>query len=81
MAEDSRGKVGRIIGLIVMVGSVAWITFNILFTFGLGIAWVAETGLTDELQPWLVVLFLTGTVSAAFGYAMFFVGRWMRGQT
>jgi hypothetical protein len=79
MSERPR-TVMQIIGLIVMVASVVWIAFNILFTFGLGIAWVAETGLTDELQPWLVVLFLTGAVSAAVGYVMFFVGRWMRGS-
>jgi hypothetical protein len=81
MSEKVGSSIGRIIGLILMVASVVWIAFNILFTLGLGIAWVAETGLTDELQPWLVVLFLTGTVSAAAGYAMFFVGRWMRDQT
>jgi hypothetical protein len=79
MAEDTRGNVGRVIGLILMVASVVWIGFNILFTLGLGIAWVSETGLTDELQPWLVALFVTGAISAGLGYVVFFIGRWIRG--
>ena len=60
-ATEQPGGVIRVIGLVLMVASVAWIGFIILMTLGIGIAWIGETGWTDELEPWLLMLFLTGS--------------------
>jgi hypothetical protein len=81
MSDDVRLNPWRVPGLILMIAGAAWIALNVLFTLGIGIAWIGETGLTDELQPWLIALFLTGTISASLGYAAVFLGRWLRGRT
>ncbi len=74
-AADS---VGRFVGLLLMVLAAAWIAFSVLFGLGLAIAWVSETGLTDELRPWVISVLVFGAVSAAFGYGVFALGRRLR---
>lgn len=69
---------GRFVGLVLMVLAAAWIAFSVLFGLGLAIAWISETGLTDELQPWVVSVLLFGAVSAAIGCGAFVLGRRLR---
>jgi hypothetical protein len=61
-----------------MVLSAAWIAVSVLFGLGLAIAWISETGLTDELQPWVISVLIFGGVSAALGYGVFVLGRRLR---
>jgi len=68
----------RIIGLALMVLAAGWMVFSVLFGLGLAIAWISETGLTEELQPWVVSVLVVSAVSAAIGYAVFFLGRRLR---
>jgi hypothetical protein len=68
----------RVLGLALMVLAVGWMAFSVLFGLGLAIAWISESGLTEELQPWIVSVLVVGAVSAAVGYAVFFLGRRLR---
>lgn len=69
---------GRFVGLIFMVAATAWVAFSVLFGLGLAIAWISETGLTEELQPWVVSVLVLGATSAAVGCAVFALGRRLR---
>jgi hypothetical protein len=79
MTQDYKGdSIGRFVGLVLMILSAAWMAFSALFGLGLAAAWISETGLTDELQPWVISVLIFGALSAAAGYAVFVVGRWLR---
>jgi hypothetical protein len=71
-------NVARIVGLALMVLAVGWMAFSVLFGLGLAIAWISETGLTEELQPWVISVLVVGALSAAVGYGVFFLGRRLR---
>lgn len=71
-------NVARILGLALMVLAAGWMAFSVLFGLGLAIAWISETGLTEDLQPWVVSVVVVSALSAAIGYAAFFVGRRLR---
>jgi hypothetical protein len=68
----------RILGLALMVLAAGWMAFSVLFGFGLAIAWISESGWTEELQPWVLSIVAVSVLSAAIGYAVFFVGRRLR---
>lgn len=71
-------SIGRFVGLILMVLAAAWTAFSILFGLGLAIAWVAETGLTEDLRPWVISVLVLGAVSAAIGTGVFVLGKRLR---
>lgn len=79
MIQDYNGdSIGRFAGLVLMILSVAWMAFSALFGLGLAAAWISETGLTDELRPWVISLLIAGALSVAASYAVFIVGRRLR---
>lgn len=79
MIQDYKGdSFGRFAGLVLMILSAAWMAFSALFGLGLAAARISETGLTDELRPWVISVLIVGALSAAVGYAVFVVGRRLR---
>jgi hypothetical protein len=78
MTDESAGSFVRVVGLVLVVASILWMAFSVLFGLGLAIAWISETGLTDELQSWVLSVLVVGALSTAIGYAVFVVGRGLR---
>lgn len=71
MSQDNKGdSIGRFVGLVLMVLSAVWMAFSVLFGLGLAVAWISETGLTDELQHWVIGALIFGALSAVAGYAV-----------
>lgn len=81
MSDRAGTSARRIVGLIVMIAASAWMGFSVFLAIGLSAAWIEETGWTAELQPWVWSVLFVGAISAALGYGMFRVGRWLRGVT
>lgn len=68
----------RIVGLVLMIGAIALMSFSALMGLGLVLAWIGETGLTDELRPWVIATLLATALFTAAGYGVFIVGRRLR---
>jgi hypothetical protein len=68
----------RIVGLVLMIGAIALTSFSALMGLGLVLAWIGETGLTDELRPWVIATLLATAFFTAAGYGVFVVGRRLR---
>lgn len=68
----------RIVGLVLMIGAAALMSFSVLMGLGLVLAWIGETGLTDELQPWVTATLFTTAFFVAAGYGVFVLGRRLR---
>lgn len=81
MSDQLGRSAKRIAGLIVMIAASAWMGFSVFFAIGVAAAWIEETGLTTELQPWVWIVLFAGAISATLGYGAFRVGRWLRGVT
>lgn len=70
--------IARVVGLALMVGAVLVMSFSVLFGVGLVMAWIGETGLTDELRPWVIATLATAAFFIAVGYGVFVLGRRLR---
>jgi len=68
----------RIVGLVLMICAIALMSFSALMGLGLVLAWIGETGLTDELRPWVIATLLATAFFMAAGYGVFVVGRRLR---